>query len=338
MLSLIEPTGSPFSVGAALGKFGAQAAHSYLIQSPSWDSVMAWRGSEAAASMLALVDAHFPQIRQELEGLASGLELPFEDVFLWNCRGDLWSMPPDGCTTVQLPGNGQPRITHNEDGDPGFAGHCGIGLFTPDNGPAFASFVYPASIPGHTFAVTAHGLVMTVNNLRSRQITAGVPRMVLTRAILNQTHLDDALTLLRRATKSGGFHLSLAQRGQADLYSVEFNTLGVSAHTITVPALHANHLIHPALKDHPQLVTDSSRYRQERGDAMLAQGQHGPLVILADQANQTFPIYRDAPDDSDNENTMATADIHVGTDQIEWSVYEHPGQAARYKLTDARLQ
>src|SRR3546814_9080312 len=55
-----------------------------------------------------------------------------------------------------------PRITHNEDGDPGFAGHCGIGLFSPDNGPRFASFVYPASIPGHTFAVTQAGLAMTV--------------------------------------------------------------------------------------------------------------------------------------------------------------------------------
>ncbi|NYT84267.1 peptidase C45 [Pusillimonas harenae] len=338
MLSLVEASGSPFSAGVALGKFGAESAHSYLLHSPSWDSVMAWRGSAAAASMLALVDAHFPQIRQELEGLASGLELPFEDVFLWNCRGDLWSMPPDGCTTVQLPGTGQPRITHNEDGDPGFAGHCGIGLFTPDNGPAFASFVYPASIPGHTFAVTAHGLVMTVNNLRSRQITAGVPRMVLTRAILNQTHVDHALTLLRRATKSGGFHLSLAQRGQPDLYSVEFNALGVSAHTMTAPALHANHLIHPGFRDHPQLITDSSRCRQERGDALLAQGQLDPLVILADQANQEFPIYRNAPDDSDNENTMATVDIHVGASHVEWSVYAQPGQPAQYKLADAMLK
>ncbi|MCC2596092.1 C45 family peptidase [Pusillimonas sp. MFBS29] len=336
MLSLVELSGSPFSVGSTLGKFGAPAAHDYLIHSESWASVMAWRGSDAAASMLALVDAHFPQIRQELEGLASGLELPFEDVFLWNCRGDLWSMPPDGCTTVQLPGR-QPRITHNEDGDPGFAGHCGLGLFRPDNGPAFASFLYPASIPGHTFAVTAHGLAMTVNNLRSRQITAGVPRMVITRAILNQTRLENALTLLRSTAKSGGFHLSLAQSGQPDLYTVEFNALGVSTFTLTKPALHANHLIHPFMRDHAQLITDSSRYRQERGNALLAQGVNDPLRILADQENKVFPIYRNAPDDSDNENTMATADLHIGAGQVDWCVYEQPGEPPRYRLTDASL-
>src|SRR3546814_8791539 len=102
------------------------------------------------------------------------------DLFLWNCRGDLWSMSPDGCTTVQLRMPDGPRITHNEDGDPGFAGHCGIGLFSPDNGPRFASFVYPASIPGHTFAVTQAGLAMTGNNLRLRKVAVGRPTMVLT--------------------------------------------------------------------------------------------------------------------------------------------------------------
>src|SRR5690606_7548859 len=171
-----------------LGKFGSQAAHTYLIHTPSWASVMAWRGSDAANAMLALTEQHFPLVKQELQGLAQGLELPFEDVFLWNCRGDLWAMSPDGCTTVQLPQDGRPRITHNEDGDPGFAGYCGIGLFNPDDSPAFTSFVYPASIPGHTFAVTENGLACTVNNLRSRQVTAGVPRMVITRALLNQAH------------------------------------------------------------------------------------------------------------------------------------------------------
>src|SRR5690606_4654592 len=182
MLKLIELSGTPFEIGQTLGQFGAEAAHSYLIDSPSWHSVMAWRGSAAAKSMADLTEQTFPEIWQELQGLADGLQLPPDDVVLWNCRGDLWSMSPDGCTTVQLPLPDGPRITHNEDGDPGFAGHCGVGLFAPDKKVRFASFVYPASIPGHTFAVTQAGLAMTVNNLRSRRVAIGLPRMVLTRA------------------------------------------------------------------------------------------------------------------------------------------------------------
>src|SRR3546814_546470 len=292
MLTLIELSGSPFKLGQTLGRFGAEAAHSYLVKSPSWDSVMAWRGSAAAKAMADLTERHFPAIRQELLGLADGLQLPPEDVFLWNCRGDLWSMSPDGCTTVQLPMPDGPRITHNEDGDPGFAGHCGIGLFSPDNGPRFASFVYPASIPGHTFAVTQAGLAMTVNNLRSRKVAVGLPRMVLTRALLNQASVQDAIGLLRGASKAGGFHLSLAQRGRPELYSVEFNAMGVAAQAMQQAGLHANHVIHPEMTGFPQVITDSSLHRQQRGDALLNGLRTDPLTILADQSNAEFPIYQ----------------------------------------------
>src|SRR5690606_34665651 len=143
-----------------------------------------------------------------------------------------------------------------------------------------------------------------------------------------QSRLDDALALLSDTPKSGGFHLSLAQRGRPDLLSVEFNTGGVSVLPIAAPSLHANHVIHDAMRAHPQLITSSSQYRQARGD---------PMAILSDQSNPVFPIYRCAPDDSDHENTMATADIRVSAEQADWQVYERPGQSARFSLVDARL-
>src|SRR3546814_21168034 len=96
----------------------------------------------------------------------------------------------------------------------------------------FAPFVYPATIAGNNFAVTQAGLAMTVNNLRSRKVAVGLPRMVLTRALLNQASVQDAIGLLRGASKAGGFHLSLAQRGRTELYSVEFNAMGVSGQAI----------------------------------------------------------------------------------------------------------
>lgn len=336
MLANIELSGTPFQIGQALGKFGAEAAHRYLVTSAPWQEVMAWRGTEAAVRMHQLTALHFPHILDELRGLADGLQLAPDDVFLWNCRGDLWAMPPDGCTTVLLPSANGPRISHNEDGDPGFHGSCGVGMFRPDDSPGFASFVYPASIPGHTFAVTRHGLAMTVNNLRSRQVGAGVPRMVLTRALLDQPTLEDAVAMLQNRPRAGGFHLSLAQRGRADLLSIEFNAQAVSVVPVQQPALHANHAIHPALQDLPQVVTESSRHRQERGNTLLKTTDIDPLAILADQAGRPYPIYRNAADDSDNENTMATADIHVGEDHIRWRVYEQPGQAPLFNMIDGQ--
>lgn len=335
-LTYFEVQGSPFETGRALGQFGAAAMHDYARQSPAWATVLRHRGTPLAKQMAALVRAGFPRVWDELQGLAVGLELPFEDVFLWNCRGDLWAMAPDGCTTVQEAGAVR-RITHNEDGDPAFAGRCAIAALEVEGGAAFASFIYPGSLPGHTFAVTEGGLAMTVNNLRCLQVRPGVPRMVLTRALLEAASLDDSLAVLRSIERAGGFHLTLAHRDAPGLLSVEFSSQACSVVEIAGRALHANHALHAPLCELPQIVTGSSRHRQRRGDALLAAAGPGaadPMHVLADHGDAAFPILRADPADSDGENTMATVDIRVGSSHIEWQVYEHPAQPPRFHMID----
>jgi len=342
-LSLIEITGTPLQAGRALGTFGAAAVHGHLLSTKAWARVMQWRGSEPAVVMSALVRERFANVWQELQGLAEGLRLPFEDVFLWNCRGDLWAMAPDGCTTVQIPGTAQRRIVHNEDGDPGFAGHCALAACKVAGSPRFVSFVYPGSLPGHTFTVTDAGLAMAVNNLRELHVAPGVPRMVLTRALLDAPTLDAAVSLLREQPRAGGFHLTLGHRDGAELLSVEFSSLACSVRTVTAPSLHANHAIHPSVRDLPQIITGSSGHRQVRGDALLsearAQGRPvDPLAILGDTGNAEFPIHRLDPGDSDDENTLATADIAIGVSRIDWRVHAQPRGPARFTLIDGHLK
>ena len=338
-LSYIEISGSPHDAGQAFGHFGADAVHRHLTSSPAWASVMQWRGSSRVTAMATLVRERFPRIWSELEGLALGLRLPFEEVFLWNARGDVWAMAPDGCTTVQIPGTVQRRLVHNEDGDPGFAGHCAIAECAIEGGPRFASFLYPGSLPGHTFAVTDLGLAMTVNNLRLLQVEVGVPRMTLMRALLDESSLSAALDTIRNAPRAGGFHVTLAHRDSQDLASVEFGAGFCSVQTIDRPALHANHAIHPGLRDVPQIVTGSSGYRQVRGDQLLAQmtaAALDPFQILSDRENAKFPIYRHDEADSDDENTMATADISVRSDGIDWEIHEHPARATCFKMKNGQ--
>ncbi|ACC70342.1 C45 family peptidase [Paraburkholderia phymatum] len=343
-LGLIEVSGSPYEAGQALGRFGAPAVQGHLLRTAAWHEVMQWRGSPMAAAMTQHVQQRFPRIWSELQGLADGLRVPFEDVFLWNCRGDLWAASPDGCTTVLLPSDLGTRIAHNEDGDPGFAGHCAIAECRIDGSPGFAAFVYPGSLPGHTFAVTEAGLAVTVNNLRQRGVDAGVPRMVLTRAVLDATTLDAALTVLRDSPRAGGFHLTLGHRVRAGLLSVEYSSHGCSVREIGEPSLHANHAIHPAMSGFAQRVTASSRDRQRRGDTLLNEAREAgrapdPLAILADTHEaSSLPIYRAAPDDPDGENTLATADIVIRASHIEWDVYEQPGTPPRYRFIDGHRQ
>ncbi len=125
-----------------------------------------------------------------------GGQAPVDEVFAWNCRGDLVRSTSDGCTTAGISAEGELIIAHNEDGFPQLRGDCAIVHVTPDVGLAFTSFAYPGSLCGHTFAVNEKGIVNTVNNIRAVHRPEGMPRQILARASLNATTLDEAITLL----------------------------------------------------------------------------------------------------------------------------------------------
>jgi len=337
MLNYLKIKGSSFDVGVALGQFGAESVHTYLTSSDGWKTVMQWRDSAAIREMRKLVQERHPEYWLELQGLAKGLNLSFDEVFLWNCRGDVWAMSPDGCTTVQQPIQPFPAFAHNEDGDPGFTGKCGIAEIEVRGATRFASFVYPGSLPGHTFAVSDSGLAMTVNNLRSLHGGVGLPRMILSRAMLDQLTLDAALLYLRDAPRAGGFHFTLGQAGCPELFSVEFTSGKCSVISVKKPSLHANHMVHSAMNDQPQIVTQSSGYRQSRGDHLICSAVEAktavdPLKILFDQENDLYPIFRCAPDDSDNENTMATANIQLHADDVIWQIHTQDSETPVFSM------
>ena len=350
-LTHLTCSGPPFDIGVQLGRFGADVVHRKLLPSKLWASLQPWKGSAPLQAMRALIEQRFPAVWQELQGLAAGLDLPLDDALLWNCRGDLWAMAPDGCSTVLLPG-ANPAFAHNEDGAPEFAGHCALVTVDGDEGPVVTSFAYPGSIIGHTFACNACGLAMSVNNIRARyaarHVEAGVPRMVLGRAVLDCRSVAEAQALLQGTPRAGAFHLTLAQPGQRVLTSIEFASAYCSIERVAQPAFHANHAVHAATRDFPQVITASSRSRQLRGDELLAgalqrlsEGSIRPqdlaARILRDEHPAALPIWRQSPTDSDHENTMATAVFKIGPEAVDWEVHEDRAARPAWRLRNARL-
>lgn len=319
--------GSPRALGRALGEAGRTAVHAHLLPSDIWRAVTDPVHRPRVAGMAAATGALFPEILAEIEGLAEGLGLPFADVMAWNSRGDLLASVPDGCTTVMLPGP-EPVLAHNEDGLPFFRGACFIAEVTPEGAPGFRGFCYPGSIPGHTFAWTDAGLVQTVNNLRLLGVAPEIPRMVIGRAVLARETLKEAVAFLRGVPPSGGFHFALSHQRDRRIVSVEFGGGEVSVREVTAPALHANHALHHGGGLGAQIVTQSSGDRQLRGDALVADGA-GALRILRDTGGSGLPIRRDATDDPDDENTLATALFVIEDEGIEWRLHDGPdGQPA----------
>jgi hypothetical protein len=318
--------GEPFEIGRQLGELARPMFDAYMQQSAAWRDVQAWRGNAFVKQLRDAARAHCPDQIAELDGMAAGLGWRAEDIFLWNCRGELVHNTPDGCTTFAAVRSGDTLIAHNEDGDPFLLGQGWLVDVQPKGKPGFISFYYPGSLPGHTFAANRAGLAQAINNLRIRQPMTGVPRMILARAVLDQSTLDQTVHLLRDTPRASGFHHTLGAAGDLRVFSVEATARRCSVERVERMSGHANHMIHPGCEDEAQIVTDSSRDRQARAGVLLdqrgAQIDGDVLVdMLHDQAPTGLPIYRDDPRDPDGENTLATALFQIRDDGVALRVH-----------------
>ncbi|MEC5320749.1 C45 family peptidase [Brenneria populi subsp. brevivirga] len=320
--------GDRYQVGYQLGVLGRRAYEEKVRATGLWQKIDALRQSPQALSMQAMTRDRFPECWQELAGLAAGLERSLDEVFAWNCRGDLLPSTSDGCSTVMgRTAKREPIVAHNEDGFPQLREDCAIVAIRPERGRAFTSFYYPGSICGHTFAVNERGLVMTINNIRAQTRPVGYPRQILARAALDADTLDDALAILTQEKRAGAFHHTLAQCGDPRLISLEATGSGFVIREVAGTRGHANHLIEPEMNTQEQIITASSASRQQRLNAWLHQRADAPLessealAILSDRQNAALPIFRQDPADPDEENTLATAIFVLSSQAVEWRVY-----------------
>lgn len=330
-LKWIDISGNPKKIGIKLGELGKEAVHNLLIKSDLWKMVTSYNDLEIITKLHKNTKTKFPQIYEEIKGLAQGLKLPFEDVFLWNCRGEILANTNDGCTTVQIPSKTN-CIAHNEDGFPFFLKKCFIANICVNNQLSFISFCYPGSIPGHTFAVNKKGLVMTVNNLRLEGINPEIPRMVITRALLNCDSLDDSISLIKNNLKTSGFNLSLISKNDSRLLDIEFGNGNMGIQEIQKVSLHSNHAIYSPLNKEKQIITKSSSDRQKRFSIINNENNEIiPFHILRDTKGDGLPIFRTEIDDPDNENTIATAIFKVEKKTISYLFYESNKEIPSYK-------
>jgi hypothetical protein len=321
--------GTARQIGRQLGEFGREAWHQKVVVTGLWQRIVPLIGSPQAMELAAATRARFPEVMAELEGMAEGLQADPLAVFAWNCRGDLLPSTSDGCTTLfGRDAQGRIIVAHNEDGLPPLRDDCALVRVEPTEGPGFISFAYPGSLCGHTFAVNDAGLVNTVNNIRASHRPLGLPRQILGRASLNARDLNGALAILTGEARAGAFHHTLAQAGSPLLYSVEACGDSCSVEEVVNVGGHANHLVHGAQGRVAQRITDSSAARQRRVNDWLAASpektlsEQQALALLSDTANPTLPVWRQAPDDPDEENTLATAIFCLSDEGVSWNIWE----------------
>ena len=280
--------------------------HQELPPGVSWDALM-----QKGRLCLAHSRAVYPQFIEELEGIAEGADLPFDEVFLGMCE-ELWeaaawqaSAPgrSKGCTDFAARGratvDGSTLLAHTNDLDPETEQDLVILRVQAGDEPEFLA-VSPGGL-GYSAGFNAAGISMTGNAVSSNDVRPGVPRLLQVRAILAARRLGEAMDACLLPQRASNYNNIIADP-HGEIYSMEGSATDCEPIYIEDDILaHANHYASPPMRRFEADRNDigGSVIRHNRAMRLLREnyGQLSPTVfqrLLADHANYPSSICKHA--------------------------------------------
>lgn len=346
-----EARGAPREIGRALGELAREPLIEVINAQRSWlERLRAFAMEDRAARFDPFWQAtrrHFPEVYEELQGIAEGAQRPLEDILLWNLQPELGMMlaeaPRAGCSTLHLVADGQVVLAHNEDGADAYHQRLLVATVHPDDGPDFTSLVYPGQVPGQVPAMNAAGLVVSTNYIGTREVRPGIPRYVLGRAIHRCSTIEQAVAVATHRDRAFAFTANLGSVPERRLACLE---LTPSTHDLRESRglfIHTNHLVLPDTREVPERsdagpsTSTGSRYQvleqaaAQSGDlSTLGREELVQMLASHEALRQPYSPCRH-PGDGSSTRTLATAlfDLVAGS----FEVFEgNPCEASRRRL------
>lgn len=298
---LIEARGSHREVGQQIGEQCREQIQSMcatlrdeLPPGVTWEAML-----KESRLYLAHSRVVYPQYIEELEGIAEGAQVSFDEVFLTMCE-ELWeSFAWHGCTDMAARGkataDGTTLIAHTNDLLPKTEALLVILKVQAGDEPEFLG-VSVGGI-GISAGYNAAKISLSGNQLDSNDVRPGVPRLLVVRAILGAKTLNAALTHCLLPTRASSYNNVIAD-GSGEVYSMEGSATDMEAIYIKDDILaHANHYTAPAMRrfERDRSVIANSIIRHNRAEYLLRQ-HYGKLTpelfktLLADHAGYPTSI------------------------------------------------
>ncbi|MGB7180827.1 MAG: C45 family peptidase [Burkholderiaceae bacterium] len=228
---------------------------------------ISWTEAQQRALLcIPLIEQTFPDLLEELQGIAEGSKVDFSSLMALNCRSEI--LPPDylvratklaadqlpdaghisECTSFAFARDGQPVwLAQNWD----WVGSQREALVTleahPEDGPAYFTVTEAGMLAKIGF--NEHGLGVTLNILRSANDgeQAGIPVHVLLRGLLDCEDVSEATDLARGLQYAGSSNVMVADPSGA-IASIELAPNGARVLPSEGGQLcHTNHFLHPEL-------------------------------------------------------------------------------------------
>ncbi len=253
------------------------------IQIADWDGAILH-----ARKYLPFAEESLPQYVEELQGIADGAQIDFNDLLMLNC---VEAITEDAlhtsCTSLaaapEVTADGSLLVGHNEDWLPDDLDKVYLVHAKPDDEPAYLAITYGGLLPSIGF--NGYGIAQCCDSVYPNDARIGVPRVFVSRAVLAARTPSEAIrAALNRRRAAGYNHLIVHVSGEmynvevsAEDFDVIYGSDGMLAHT-------NNYLSRRMLaieKGSDELIGSRVRYNRA---ARLMRSQRGKLSLKSFQA------------------------------------------------------
>lgn len=290
---LIRVAGSHREMGRQIGEAcKAQIRHSVenaqKLLADSYEQLeLTWEGANIQArKYIPFAQERYPQYVEEMIGTGEGAGVTFDEIAVVNAMEAVTmdALHLTNCTSIavsnDLTADGHVLAAHNEDWLPQDEEDVFIIHAKPKDEPPFLAMTYGGLLPN--IGVNAHGLAQLCDSVYPNDSRIGIPRVVVSRAVLAAKTLGEAINRMLSSRRAAGYnHLLVHESGE--IYNVE-----VSARRFAILygengyLLHTNHYLATKmqeLEDEPEDLINS-RIRYHRAVRLLKQSEQHTIKTL----------------------------------------------------------
>jgi Acyl-coenzyme A:6-aminopenicillanic acid acyl-transferase len=238
-----------------------------------------------AAPFREAAERRLPEYVAWLDAFAAGAEASRDEVFAVNALEEL-DQPAfvERCSTFAAFGDGGTLLGHNEMWFEADRANGAVVIERPAEGPAVASPTLACCLPA--VGMNAYRTARGIDSLAARDDRVGVPRVLVSRHVLDARDRDDALRRAALEGRAGGYAYVFAAPGEA--FTVETTAERVAVLDGACALVHTNHYVAPELEPLGNDAAASSRSRYEHLSELLRerppQTPEDAMTLLRDHA------------------------------------------------------
>ena len=248
---VLEVSGSYYEIGRKVGSTFKEDIQSISKRYRGiFEFVDQDNGRELRACQ-EITQTHFPEIMDELRGMADGAGMDFDRLFAMNMRAEIDAFRAQseeenpGCSDIHLVTDDNKYLFHNEDASLAFEEHMYVVKVTTPKAIRFAGLCYPGIALANGPSLNSSGIMLTNNAIEGHRYKRGVPRTIVNRAVLETTSLKDAVKMVTHPARANSYHHNIGSVKQQRLLSVEVTPDNHTIHEAKKTYVHTNHMILP---------------------------------------------------------------------------------------------